>query len=116
MDINVRGPSYIELFGGIKLSASIVIGWIIIVAAFFFCRWLTKDLKKVPDTKRQAIAEMLVNTMNNMVDENLCSVHGDNLCVCAYRCTGFIAGYQKHDCRYQCNCDLGDYEFCVDYL
>ena len=71
MDINVRGPSYIELFGGIKLSASIVIGWIIIIAAFFFCRWLTKDLKKVPDTKRQAVAEMLVTTMNKMVDENM---------------------------------------------
>lgn len=70
MDINVRGPSYIELFGGLKLSASIVIGWVIIVSAFFFCRWLTKDLKKVPDTKRQAIAEMLVTTMNKMVDEN----------------------------------------------
>lgn len=71
MDINVRGPSYIELFGGLKLSASVVIGWIIIAAAFFFCRWLTKDLKKVPDTKRQAIAEMLVDFMNKLVDENV---------------------------------------------
>ncbi len=71
MDINVRGPSYIDLGGGIKLSATLVIGWILIIAAFFFCRWLTKDLKVVPTTKRQAVAEWMVSFMNNLVDENV---------------------------------------------
>ncbi len=71
MNIEVRGPSYMELPGGIRLSASLVIGWILIVGFFILCHWLTKDLKKVPDTKRQALAELIVNTMNKLVDENL---------------------------------------------
>lgn len=71
MNISVRGPSYLELPGGIKLSASIVIGWILIAFFFFLCHWLTKNLKKVPETRRQAFAELIVNTVNKMIDENM---------------------------------------------
>lgn len=72
MDIDVRGPAYLELFGGaLRLSESIVTGWIVMAVILILCWWLTRNLKKVPDTKRQAFAEYIVTAVNKLVDDNM---------------------------------------------
>jgi F-type H+-transporting ATPase subunit a len=72
MDIEVNGPrvSFVIPIGdGIKISETLVTGWIIIIALFFLFRWMTKDMKKIPEKKRQILAEMIVNFFNKTVKE-----------------------------------------------
>ncbi|MBR6101580.1 MAG: F0F1 ATP synthase subunit A [Ruminococcus sp.] len=70
MDGIGQGPRVaftIPIFGGIEITETIVIGWLIIVAVFLLCRFLTRNLEKVPTKKRQIIAEMFVGFVNNTV-------------------------------------------------
>lgn len=77
MNIDVQGPkrmiSLLSEDGNIifSISESVVTGWIVILAVLIVCLILTKNLQKVPATKRQCIAEYIVNTVNNMVDTNM---------------------------------------------
>lgn len=74
MDSIGQGPRVVftlPIFGGIDITETIVIGWIIIVAVLLLCLWLTRDLKKVPEKKRQLVAEMFVNFVNNSVKETM---------------------------------------------
>lgn len=70
MDGIGQGPRVaftLPIFGGIEITETIVIGWLIIAAVFLICRYLTSSLEKVPTKKRQIIAEMFVGFVNNMV-------------------------------------------------
>lgn len=64
MEIDVVGPRKIITldFGGteIVISETLVTGWIVMIALTIFILWLTHDLKVVPETKRQALAEWIV--------------------------------------------------------
>ncbi len=74
MDSIGQGPRIVftlPIFGGVKITETVVVGWGIIVAVFLLCLWLTKDLEKVPTKKRQVVAEMFVNFVNGMVKENM---------------------------------------------
>ncbi len=75
MNIEVLGPrkSIIFDFGNfeIVISESVVTGWLIILGVLFLCLFLTKNLKKVPTGKRQVIAEYIVKTFSDMVEENM---------------------------------------------
>jgi F-type H+-transporting ATPase subunit a len=72
MDITITGPrKAIHLFGDVYISETIVTGWLLIILISIFCIWLTHKLEKKPTTKRQALAEFLVGTINKLVDENL---------------------------------------------
>ncbi len=77
MNIDVQGPkrmlTLISEDGEIifSLSESIVTGWIVILIIFIICKILTHNLKKVPETKRQCIAEYIVNFFNSAVNENM---------------------------------------------
>ncbi len=69
-----QGPKVaftIPLFGGIDITETIVIGWGIIVAVWLLCLFLTKDLKRVPEKKRQVIAEMFVKFVNDTVETTM---------------------------------------------
>lgn len=68
-----NGPKIVfELLDGkIQVTETVVMGWLIIVIVTLLCMWLTKGLKKVPDKKRQVVAEMFVNFVNNMVKGNM---------------------------------------------
>ena len=49
MDSIGQGPRVVftlPIFGGIDITETIVIGWLIIIAVLLLCLWLTKDLKK----------------------------------------------------------------------
>lgn len=74
-EIKVTGPSIIfqfDIFGfTINITESVVIGWILIALITAFVLYLTHDLKTQAVTKRQVIAEMLVNTVQNLVRDTM---------------------------------------------
>lgn len=77
MNVEVQGPKrMITLLaedGSIifSISESVVTGWIVILIALVICLILTKDLKKVPETRRQCAAEYIVKTVNGMIETNM---------------------------------------------
>lgn len=74
MDGIGQGPKVaftIPVFGGINVTETIIIGWAIIIAVWLLCLFLTKDLKRVPEKKRQVLAEMLVTFVNNTVEATM---------------------------------------------
>ncbi|MBR6872187.1 MAG: F0F1 ATP synthase subunit A [Ruminococcus sp.] len=74
MDGIGQGPKVVftlPIFGGIDITETIVIGWLIIVAVLLVCLYLTKGLSKKPTKKRQIVAEMFVGFVNNMVDTTM---------------------------------------------
>lgn len=77
-EINVTGPKIVWSFevGGltINVSETIVLGWVVIALITIFVLWITHDMKKVP-SKKQAIAELIVTTVNKLVDENMGKNH-----------------------------------------
>lgn len=52
----------IPLFGGIPISESVVVTWIIMVMILVICRILVHDMKTIPDG-RQAAAEIIVEKL-----------------------------------------------------
>lgn len=74
-EIKVTGPKIIhqfDVFGlKINLTESIVIGWIIIIAIAVILKVLTHNMQKVPVKKRQVIAEWIVTTINDLVDDTM---------------------------------------------
>jgi F-type H+-transporting ATPase subunit a len=77
-EINVTGAKIIwsfEVCGvTINITETIVLGWFVIAVITAFVLWITHDMKKVP-SKKQAIAELIVTTVNNLVDENMGKEH-----------------------------------------
>jgi F-type H+-transporting ATPase subunit a len=57
----------IPLFGGIKVSESIVITWVVMAILLFLSLWLTHDLKVFNPGKRQLIAESFVTWLEDFV-------------------------------------------------
>lgn len=76
-EVNVEGPrrmfSILSESGEpvFSISESVVTGWLVILIVLAVCLILTKDLKKIPETKRQCAAEYIVKTVNNMVEVNM---------------------------------------------
>lgn len=77
-EINVTGPKIVWSFDvagiTINISETIVLGWFVIALITAFVLWITHDMKKIP-SKKQAIAELIVTTVNKLVDENMGKNH-----------------------------------------
>ena len=74
MNISVQGaPIYftIPVFGGIPISATLVVTWLIMAIVTGLCLWLTHDMKVSNVSKRQAVAEFLVETARNFTVGNM---------------------------------------------
>lgn len=74
MNISVQGaPIYftIPIFGGIPISATLVVTWLIMAIVTGLCLWLTHDMKVSNVSKRQAVAEFLVETARNFTVGNM---------------------------------------------
>lgn len=77
MNLEVQGPkrmfSLIGEDGNIifSISESVVTGWIVILIVLAACLILTRNMQKVPVTKRQCAAEYIVNTVNSMIESNM---------------------------------------------
>ncbi len=64
-------PLDIPVLGDIPISETIVNSWIVMLLITGLCIWLTHDLKVENISKRQAVAEMLVEMANNFVIGNM---------------------------------------------
>ena len=64
-------PLDIPVLGDIQISETIVNSWIVMLLITGLCIWLTHDLKVENISKRQAVAEMLVETANKFVIGNM---------------------------------------------
>jgi F-type H+-transporting ATPase subunit a len=72
--LSINGPQVVSdnfLGLGITLTESVTVQWIVMVflAVLFFI--LGRNLKIRPESKRQAVAEMIVGTFSNMVKDNM---------------------------------------------
>ena len=61
----------IPVLGGIGVSESVVVSWIVMILITGLCIWLTHDLKVEKISRRQAVAELLVETANKFVIGNM---------------------------------------------
>ena len=78
MELNISGakvyftiPTDIPILGDIQISETMVVSWIVMLLITGLCIWLTHDLKVENISKRQALAEMLVEQANKFVIGNM---------------------------------------------
>lgn len=78
MDVNITGPKVlwessinIPVLGQFRLTETILMSWVVMAVITLLCIWLTHDLKVEKITKRQAFAEMLVETADKFVIGNM---------------------------------------------
>lgn len=64
-------PIDLPVLGKLQISETIVISWLVMLLITGFCIWLTHDLKVEHISKRQALAEMLVERANSFVIGNM---------------------------------------------
>jgi len=57
--------------GELQISETMVVSWIVMLVITGVCIWLTHDLKVKDISKRQAVAELLVETANKFVIGNM---------------------------------------------
>ncbi len=65
-----RIPTGIPILGDFLISETLVVSWIVMAIITGLCIFLTRNLKVENITKRQAVAEMIVETANNFVRNN----------------------------------------------
>lgn len=78
MDKLIHGPGIyyevpfdIPILGRIKLTDTLIVSWVVMAIIVLVCIILTRNLKVEKISKRQAIAEMLVETADNFVIGNM---------------------------------------------
>lgn len=78
MELDISGarilftlPIDIPILGQLRISETMVISWLVMLLITGTCIWLTHDLKVENISKRQAVAELLVETANNFVVGNM---------------------------------------------
>lgn len=64
-------PLDIPILGDLEFSETILVSWLVMLIITGICIWLTHDLKVENISKRQAVAEMLVEMANNFVVGNM---------------------------------------------
>lgn len=78
MDVNIVGPKVyytfpwdIPVLGKIQITETLVVSWIVMAIITALCIFLTRNLKVENISKRQAFAEMLVETADKFVIGNM---------------------------------------------
>lgn len=74
MEINITGAKIffeIPIFGGIPITETQVNSWIVMLVITLLCLVLTHNLKIKPESKRQIIAEWIVEKVNDLVHNNM---------------------------------------------
>ncbi len=78
MNLDVSGakvfytfPFDVPVLGKLEISETMVVSWIVMLLITGFCIWLTHDLKVENISKRQALAEFLVEKANDFVVGNM---------------------------------------------
>ena len=74
-EINITGPKvafHFDIFGvRINVTETIIISWAIVLTLTLLVLFLTHNMKKKPEKKRQVIAEFLVKTVDNLVKSTM---------------------------------------------
>lgn len=78
MELDISGakiyftlPIDLPILGQLRISETMVVSWIVMLLITGLCIWLTHDLKVENISKRQAIAEMIVEKANSFVVGNM---------------------------------------------
>lgn len=78
MEIDISGarilwstPIDVPILGRLQISETMVVSWIVMALITGVCIWLTHDLKVDHISKKQAVAEMLVEMANKFVIGNM---------------------------------------------
>ncbi|MDO4490466.1 MAG: F0F1 ATP synthase subunit A [Lachnospiraceae bacterium] len=78
MDINISGPKVfwtapwdVPIMGKFQLSETILVSWLVMAIITILCIVLTRDLKVENISKRQALAEFIVEKLDNFVLGNM---------------------------------------------
>lgn len=78
MEVNIEGPKILYTFpfevpvlGAFQITETLVMSWVVMALITGLCIWLTHDLKVKDISKRQAFAEMLVETADKFVIGNM---------------------------------------------
>lgn len=58
-------------FQDLPITEAQVNSWLVMISIFFLCRWLTRGLTVRGGSTRQIIAEMIVESTDKLVDENM---------------------------------------------
>lgn len=70
-EVNVGGPKIafsFDVFGiTINITETIILSWVIVLGLTLLVLFLTHDMKKKPEKKRQVIAEFIVEVVDNLV-------------------------------------------------
>ena len=74
-----RIPTGIPILGDILISETLVVSWIVMIIITCLCIFLTRNLRVENITKRQAVAEMIVEAANNLVRSNTGGTKFDKL-------------------------------------
>ncbi len=77
--IYARIPTGLPVLGDITITETLIVSWIVMAIITILCIYLTRNMKVTNITKRQAIAEMLVETANNFVRNNTGTTKFDKL-------------------------------------
>lgn len=64
-------PIELPVLGPLRISETMVVSWIVMILITGFCIWLTRDLRVENISKRQAVAEFLVELANKFVIGNM---------------------------------------------
>ena len=78
MELDISGakvyftiPTEIPILGDLQISETMIVSWIVMILITGLCIWLTHDLKVENISKRQALAEMIVEQANKFVVGNM---------------------------------------------
>ncbi|MBR2764372.1 MAG: F0F1 ATP synthase subunit A, partial [Blautia sp.] len=78
MEVDISGarifftlPVDFPILGRLSITETLVVSWIVMALITGLCIWLTRDLKVENVSKKQALAEMIVDTANNFVVGNM---------------------------------------------
>ena len=74
-----RIPTGLPILGDILITETLVISWIVMAIITGLCIFLTRDLKVEKISKRQALAEMMVDAATNLVRNNTGGTQFDKL-------------------------------------
>lgn len=64
-------PIELPILGRLRISETMAVSWLVMLLITGLCIWLTRDLKVENISKRQAVAEYLVELANNFVVGNM---------------------------------------------
>ena len=78
MELDISGarifftlPIDVPFLGPLRISETMVISWLVMILITGLCIWLTHDLKEENISKRQAVAELIVEKANSFVIGNM---------------------------------------------